>query len=194
MASSSTTSTPSQATILTSKATGAKFAGGNVTLVRSAPAKTPAKIAPAPPQTVVTTSTASGQTQPTSLLIKNAAGQVTMATLVQARPNSVGMANLAAPQKFVLRPAAPGSVTTAQSIDLLIDQIRWIFKTFFFSFPVRQGTGTQPAQYIRLTTAQALAAGILPAVGTHGESTGQQQLQLGGNKVQQVWFFWGKFS
>lgn len=113
MASSSTTSTPS--TILTTKATGAKFAGGNVTLVRSAPAKTPTKIAPAPPQTVVTTATASGQTQPTSLLIKNAAGQVTMATLVQARPNSVGVANLGSPQKFVLRPATPGSVTSTQS-------------------------------------------------------------------------------
>ena len=48
---------------------------------------------------------------------------------------------------------------------------------------MRQGSGTQPAQYIRLTTAQALAAGILPGVGSHGENGGQQQLQLAGNKV-----------
>ena len=49
---------------------------------------------------------------------------------------------------------------------------------------MRQGSGTQPAQYIRLTTAQALAAGILPAIGTHGEQSGQQQhFQLAGNKV-----------
>lgn len=48
---------------------------------------------------------------------------------------------------------------------------------------MRQGSGTQPAQYIRLTTAQALAAGILPGVGNHNENGGQQQLQLAGNKV-----------
>jgi len=52
---------------------------------------------------------------------------------------------------------------------------------------VRQGSGTQPAQYIRLTTAQALAAGILPAIGTHGEQSGQQQhFQLAGNKVVSI--------
>lgn len=48
---------------------------------------------------------------------------------------------------------------------------------------MRQGTGTQPAQYIRLTTAQALAAGILPNVGNHGEQSAQQHFQLAGNKV-----------
>jgi len=52
--------------ILTGKP-GAKFAGGNVTLVRSAPTKTPTKIAPAPPQSVVTTvASSSTNTQPTS--------------------------------------------------------------------------------------------------------------------------------
>lgn len=97
---------------------GAKFAGGNVTLVRSAPTKTPTKIAPAPPQSGSTAqssaSTASIQTQPTSLLIKNAAGQVTMAALVQARSNGGGAVtniNPLSPQKFVLRPTAPGAVS-----------------------------------------------------------------------------------
>jgi len=47
---------------------------------------------------------------------------------------------------------------------------------------VRQGSGA-PAQYIRLTTAQALAAGILPAVGAHSDGS-HQQLQLAGNKVR----------
>ena len=108
---------PTQGSILAGK-TGAKFAGGNVTLVRSAPlsAKTPTKIAPAP--SVSTASTAPPQQQhqqPTSLLIKSASGQMTMATLVQARPNSAGNAGSLSPQKFVLRPAAPGSVTTTQS-------------------------------------------------------------------------------
>ena len=102
---------------------GAKFAGGNVTLVRSGPTKTPAKIAPAPPQTIASTvsSASSIQSQPTSLLIKNAAGQVTMAALVQARPNggNVNSMNPLSPQKFVLRPAAPGPVTSAQG-DLII--------------------------------------------------------------------------
>ncbi|XP_046457412.1 protein lin-54 homolog isoform X1 [Daphnia pulex] len=149
---------------------GAKFAGGNVTLVRSAPTKTPTKIAPAPPQTVASniSSSSSIQSQPTSLLIKNAAGQVTMAALVQTRPNGGNVTNMnpLSPQKFVLRPSAPGPITAAQ---------------------VRQGSGTQPAQYIRLTTAQALAAGILPAIGTHGEQSGQQQhFQLAGNKIQLV--------
>lgn len=97
---------------------GAKFAGGNVTLVRSGPTKTPTKIAPAPPQSVASTvsSTSSIQSQPTSLLIKNAAGQVTMAALVQTRPNGGNVTNMnpLSPQKFVLRPAAPGPVTSAQ--------------------------------------------------------------------------------
>lgn len=98
---------------------GAKFAGGNVTLVRSGPTKTPTKIAPAPPQSVTSavTSATSIQNQPTSLLIKNAAGQVTMAALVQARPNGGGNVtniNPSSPQKFVLRPAAPGPVASAQ--------------------------------------------------------------------------------
>lgn len=110
----------SSSTVLAGK-TGAKFAGGNVTLVRSAPPKTPTKIAPAPPQSVVTTAMASAQNQPTSLLIKNSAGQVTMATLVQARPSGGGVTNLGSlsPQKFVLRPATPGSVTSTQGIHLL---------------------------------------------------------------------------
>jgi len=49
-------------------------------------------------------------------LIKNAAGQVTMATLVQARPSTAGIANLGTmgSQKFVLRPATPGSIASAQ--------------------------------------------------------------------------------
>lgn len=57
---------------------------------------------------------------------------------------------------------------------------------------VRHGSGTQPAQYIRLTTAQALAAGILPAVSGQADSGaavslgGQQQLHLAGNKIQLV--------
>lgn len=149
---------------------GAKFAGGNVTLVRSGPTKTPTKIAPAPPHSVASTvsSTSSIQSQPTSLLIKNAAGQVTMAALVQARPSGGSVTNMnpLSPQKFVLRPSTPGSVTSAQ---------------------VRQSSGTQPAQYIRLTTAQALAAGILPAMGPQGEQSGtQQHFQLAGNKIQLV--------
>lgn len=61
------------------------------------------------------------------------------------------------------------------------------YNNYFFPillFEVRQGSGTHPAQYIRLTTAQALAAGILPAIGSHGEQNGQQQhFQLAGNKV-----------
>jgi len=161
---SNTSTTPS--TLLAGKQ-GAKYAGGNVTLVRSAVAKTPTKIAPAPPQSVVTAVSTSSQ-QPTSLLIKNASGQVTMATLVQSKQSgAAGVSSLAnlSPQKFVLRPSAPVSVSSAQ---------------------VRQGSGTQPAQYIRLTTAQALAAGILPGVGSHGENGGQQQLQLAGNKIQLV--------
>jgi len=163
MASGSNTTTT--ASSLLAGKQGAKFAGGNVTLVRSATAKTPTKIAPAPPQSSVTAvAPNSSQQQPTSLLIKNASGQVTMATLVQSKQNTPNLANLS-PQKFVLRPSAPVSVSTAQ---------------------VRQGIGTQPAQYIRLTTAQALAAGILPAVGSHGESGAQQQLQLAGNKIQLV--------
>ena len=54
------------------------------------------------------------------------------------------------------------------------------------SSEVRQGSGTQPAQYIRLTTAQAMAAGILPAVGNHGETSTQQHFQLAGNKVSTI--------
>ena len=57
------------------------------------------------------------QQQPTSLLIKNASGQVTMATLVSARPSHSTVANLSTfqtPHKFVLRPATPGAVTSAQ--------------------------------------------------------------------------------
>lgn len=50
-----------------------------------------------------------------------------------------------------------------------------------FLIVVRQGSGA-PAQYIRLTTAQALAAGILPGVGTNSDVS-HQQLQLAGNKV-----------
>lgn len=97
---------------------GAKFAGGNVTLVRSGPTKTPTKIAPAPPHSASSSvsSNATVQSQPTSLLIKNAAGQVTMAALVQARPNGGTVTNISSssPQKFVLRPAAPGPVTSSQ--------------------------------------------------------------------------------
>lgn len=113
---SSGSSTASPSNLLTGKP-GAKFAGGNVTLVRSAPTKTPTKIAPAPPQSLVTTVASSSSAQPTSLLIKNSAGQVTMATLVQARPSSAGIAtNLGTmnQQKFVLRPATPGSIASAQ--------------------------------------------------------------------------------
>ena len=51
-----------------------------------------------------------------------------------------------------------------------------------FLVAVRQGSGA-PAQYIRLTTAQALAAGIHPAVGAHSDGS-HQQLQLAGNKVR----------
>lgn len=58
-----------------------------------------------------------------------------------------------------------------------------IFQIFLL-YVVRQSSGTQPAQYIRLTTAQALAAGILPAMGPQGEQSGtQQHFQLAGNKV-----------
>lgn len=99
---------------------GAKFAGGNVTLVRSGPIKTPTKIAPAPPQSAasVISSTSSIQSQPTSLLIKNAAGQVTMAALLQARPTGGNVTNVnpLSPQKFVLRPSTPGSVTSGQGM------------------------------------------------------------------------------
>ena len=127
------TSTVAAGTLLAGKAGvqtagGTKFAGGNVTLVRSVAAapssKTPAKIAPAPPQTTASSTTSNTSTsvplqspqQPTSLLIKNAAGQVTMATLVSARP-STGVTNLSgfsSPQKFVLRPATPGAVGSTQ--------------------------------------------------------------------------------
>ena len=107
-----TTTAPT--TSLLAGKTGAKFAGGNVTLVRSASAvKTPTKIAPAPPQSATVPSAASSASQPTSLLIKNPSGQVTMATLVQTKQNAVNLASLS-PQKFVLRPSAPGSVSTAQ--------------------------------------------------------------------------------
>ena len=114
--SSASVAPPTQGSILAGK-TGAKFAGGNVTLVRSAPlsAKTPTKIAPAPSVSTASTAPPQQQQQPTSLLIKSASGQMTMATLVQARPNSAGNAASLSPQKFVLRPAAPGSVTTTQS-------------------------------------------------------------------------------
>lgn len=89
---------------------GTKLAGGNVTLVRTASVKTPTKIAPAPaPYPVTTTITSSSTTQPTSLLIKNATGQVTMATLVQARPASSSTTPIS-PQKFLLRPST-GSAT-----------------------------------------------------------------------------------
>ena len=124
------TSTVAAGTLLAGKtgvqtAGGTKFAGGNVTLVRSVAAapssKTPAKIAPAPPQTTASSTTSTSvplqsPQQPTSLLIKNAAGQVTMATLVSARP-STGVTNLSgfsSPQKFVLRPATPGAVGSTQ--------------------------------------------------------------------------------
>ena len=112
---SNTSTTPS--TLLAGKQ-GAKYAGGNVTLVRSAVAKTPTKIAPAPPQSVVTAVSTSSQ-QPTSLLIKNASGQVTMATLVQSKQSgAAGVSSLAnlSPQKFVLRPSAPVSVSSAQGL------------------------------------------------------------------------------
>ena len=118
VAAAGTSTTNSPGNILVGKQ-GAKFAGGNVTLVRSAPAKTPTKIAPAPPQSTSSnisssvSSTASIPTQPTSLLIKNAAGQVTMAALVQARSNGGGAVtniNSLSPQKFVLRPSTPGAV------------------------------------------------------------------------------------
>ena len=127
MASGSNTTTT--ASSLLAGKQGAKFAGGNVTLVRSATAKTPTKIAPAPPQSSVTAvAPNSSQQQPTSLLIKNASGQVTMATLVQSKQNTPNLANLS-PQKFVLRPSAPVSVSTAQG-SYLCDLLRLVMMTY----------------------------------------------------------------
>lgn len=117
---------------------GAKFAGGNVTLVRSGPTKTPTKIAPAPPQSVTSAVpvVSSNQSQPTSLLIKNASGQVTMAALVSARPNGGGNVtsmNQLSPQKFVLRPAVPGPASSASGRQRksLIFTIIDLVKNFF---------------------------------------------------------------
>lgn len=109
--------TTTTTSLLTNKPT-VKLAGGNVTLVRTVPAKTPTKIAPAPPS--ATPAATTSQPQMASLVIKGGAGQVTMANVVQARAHNTTLSQTASPQKFVLRPATPVSVASNQGILFMV--------------------------------------------------------------------------